>query len=45
MWKFLLLTAGAAAAYQLAKTYNITFKDVKKFVAPLTKPLSKLVTV
>jgi hypothetical protein len=45
MWKFLLLTAGAAAAYQLAKKYNVKFKDVKKFVAPLTKPLAKLVKV
>ncbi|MDF2438925.1 MAG: hypothetical protein K0Q95_3301 [Bacteroidota bacterium] len=41
MWKFLLLTAGAAAAFQLAKKYNITLDDVKGFVAPL---LSKYVT-
>jgi hypothetical protein len=41
MWKFLLLTAGAAAAFQLAKKYNITVDDVKDFVKPL---LSKYVT-
>jgi hypothetical protein len=41
MLKFLLLTAGAAAAYQLAKKYNVTLNDVKKLVAPLTKKLVK----
>ena len=35
MIRFLLLTAGAAAAYQLAKKYNVTFNDVKKFAMPL----------
>lgn len=41
MWKFLLLTAGAAAAFQLARKYNITLDDVKKFVSPLTKLVLK----
>ncbi len=40
MWKFVLLTAGVAAAFQLAKTYNITLNDVKKVAMPL---LSKYV--
>jgi hypothetical protein len=35
MIKFLLLTAGVAAAYQLAKKYNVTLDDVKKYVSPL----------
>jgi hypothetical protein len=42
MWKFLLLTAGAAAAYQLAKKYNVTLDDVKKFVSPLVSKLVKI---
>jgi hypothetical protein len=41
MWKFLILTAGAAAAFQLAKKYNITLEDVKGLVMPL---VSKYVT-
>lgn len=35
MWKFLILTAGAAAAFQLAKKYNISLEDVKGLVMPL----------
>jgi hypothetical protein len=35
MWKFLLLTAGAAAAFQLAKKYNVTLDTVKGLVKPL----------
>lgn len=42
MIKFLLLTVAAAAAYQLAKKYNVTLGDVKKYVSPL---LSKYVKV
>jgi hypothetical protein len=37
MKKLLLLTLGAAAAYQVAKKYNVTLDDVKKFVMPATK--------
>jgi hypothetical protein len=37
MKKLILLTLGAAAAYKVAKHYNVTLDDVKKLVLPLTK--------
>ncbi len=32
MKKLIFLTLGAAAAYKIAKHYNVTVDDVKKFV-------------
>jgi hypothetical protein len=37
MKKLVLLTLGAVAAYKVAKHYNVTLDDVKKFVLPLVK--------
>lgn len=37
MKKLLLLTLGAAAVYQVAKSYNITLDDVKNTIGDLKK--------
>lgn len=37
MKKIILLTLGAAAVYQVAKSYNITLDDVKDYLGDLKK--------
>jgi hypothetical protein len=41
MKKLILLTLGAAAAYKVAKHYNVTVDDVKKFVTDAVGKVTK----